>query len=159
MSNPQSADGRTVEPWLTRERAPRCQPARRRIAQDEIYLQKKAWRTINNQQRRARASFRASLELRLEVNRVVSHYKGQYGSSPPPQEQFHVDKQRTDNEAKVATIPQSQLKLKEIQARTTSVGWRTRCSDSIRWTEEYMSLENLTKEKLKELALFRAPQR
>lgn len=60
----------------------------KRKASQEVSVQdrKKAWRTIQDQQRRARASFRASLELQREVNRVVSHYKGQYGRSPPPRE-------------------------------------------------------------------------
>ncbi|MCJ1364964.1 hypothetical protein MMC16_004082 [Acarospora aff. strigata] len=51
-----------------------------------VRSRKKAWKTIQDQQRRARTSFRASLELQRQVNRVVLHYKDQYGSSPPPQE-------------------------------------------------------------------------
>lgn len=60
----------------------------KRKASQEVSVQdrKKAWRTIQDQQRRARTSFEASLERQREVNRVVSHYKGQFGSSPPPQE-------------------------------------------------------------------------
>ncbi len=63
-------------------------PRRKREPSQEASVQdrKKAWRTIQDQQRRARASYRASLGLQGEVNRVVSHYKGQFGSSPPPQE-------------------------------------------------------------------------
>lgn len=50
-----------------------------------VHERKKAWTTIQSLQRRARASYRASLELQREVNRVVSHYKDQYGTSPPPE--------------------------------------------------------------------------
>ena len=45
---------------------------------------KKAWDTIQQTQKKAVHTFRSSLEIQKECNRVVSQYKNSFGTSSPP---------------------------------------------------------------------------
>ena len=45
---------------------------------------KKAWNTIQQTQKKAVQTFRSSLEIQKECNRVVSQYKDSFGTSSPP---------------------------------------------------------------------------
>ena len=58
---------------------------KRKASQELSYsdARKKAWTSVSEQQMRSISSFRVSLAAQREVNRIVSHYKETFGTSPP----------------------------------------------------------------------------